>query len=221
MKKLSLFVSVIYVIAAVLFTVTFSIGLPIYVRGFYFAQIDTLELEELSGADRSEIKEAYNALMDYLVYPNAEFSTGVFKYSEEGKSHFEDCKSLFSLNASVLIASTVILLVTTALDKTKRLPLARRDLLAVAGGATLSTCTLFVLAIALDFERAFDIFHRLFFIGKDNWAFNPVTDEIINVLPVGFFANCAALIGAGIIAISLIFIVVGTVKKRKFHKVKF
>ena len=110
MKKLSLFVSVIYVIAAVLFTVSFSIGLPIHIRGFYFSQIDDLELEKASGATEDEIREAYNELLDYLVYPNAEFSTGVFEYSEEGKSHFEDCKDLFMLNFAVLIISAAFLL---------------------------------------------------------------------------------------------------------------
>ena len=38
------------------------------------------------------------------------------------------------------------------------------------------------------------MFHALFFPGKDNWLFNPYTDEIINILPQEFFMNCAILI---------------------------
>lgn len=214
MKKLSLFVSVIYVIAAVLFTVSFSIGLPIHIRDFYFSQIDDLELEKVSGATEDEIREAYNGLLDYLVYPNAEFSTGVFEYSEEGKSHFEDCKALFALDFAVLIISAAVLLCAEILDKTKKLVLARRDLCAVSGGVTLSLCTLLVTVVSTDFDTAFKVFHKILFAGKDNWYFDPRTDEIINVLPEEFFMSCAVLIGAGIVVISVIFIVAGLVKKR-------
>ncbi|MDE6591127.1 MAG: DUF1461 domain-containing protein, partial [Oscillospiraceae bacterium] len=47
---------------------------------------------------------------------------------------------------------------------------------------------------ALDFDRAFVIFHALFFPGKTNWLFDPRTDQIINILPQEFFRNCAILI---------------------------
>ena len=49
---------------------------------------------------------------------------------------------------------------------------------------------------ALDFSRAFTVFHAVFFPGKDNWLFNPATDEIILIMPERFFLNCALLIGA-------------------------
>ena len=47
---------------------------------------------------------------------------------------------------------------------------------------------------ALDFDRAFTIFHALFFPGKDNWIFDWRTDPIILFLPQAFFRNCALLI---------------------------
>ena len=57
--------------------------------------------------------------------------------------------------------------------------------------------------VALDFNSAFLVFHALFFAGKDNWLFDPATDEIIDALPEEFFMNCAILIGASLILISL------------------
>ncbi len=218
MKKLSLSVSVIYVLAVILFTVTFSIALPIYVRPFYFAHIDALELDVQSGFSKAQIKEAYNELLDYLTFPDAEFSTGDFRYSEDGKSHFADCKSLFLLNGTVLIISALFIAAAEILDKTKKLPLLRRDLSSIAGKTTLLICSALVLAVSLDFDRAFTVFHKLFFAGKDNWMFSYSKDEIIKVLPKEFFANCAILIGVGIIVSSVIFIVWGIVKKRIFTK---
>ena len=47
---------------------------------------------------------------------------------------------------------------------------------------------------ALDFDRAFVIFHRVFFPGKENWIFDWQTDPIILFLPQDFFRNCAILI---------------------------
>ena len=47
---------------------------------------------------------------------------------------------------------------------------------------------------ALDFDRAFTVFHTIFFPGKTNWLFDPDTDQIINILPETFFMDCAILI---------------------------
>ena len=58
---------------------------------------------------------------------------------------------------------------------------------------------MFVVVAALDtanFERAFVVFHQLFFPGKDNWVFDYRTDQIILILPMEFFRNCAILIVA-------------------------
>ena len=51
---------------------------------------------------------------------------------------------------------------------------------------------------ALDFDRAFTVFHKLFFPGKDNWIFYPSKDPVIKMLPAEFFRNCAIVILAGI-----------------------
>ena len=47
---------------------------------------------------------------------------------------------------------------------------------------------------ALDFDRAFVVFHALFFPGKTNWLFDWRADPIILLLPEVFFRNCAILI---------------------------
>ena len=60
--------------------------------------------------------------------------------------------------------------------------------------------TLILLAAALDFDRAFVVFHSVFFPGKDNWIFDWRTDPIILLLPQDFFRNCAILILALLLA---------------------
>ena len=55
---------------------------------------------------------------------------------------------------------------------------------------------------AIDFDRAFVIFHSIFFPGKTNWIFDWNADQIIRVLPREFFRNCAILIGGGLVTMA-------------------
>jgi integral membrane protein (TIGR01906 family) len=72
---------------------------------------------------------------------------------------------------------------------------------------------------AIDFEKAFEVFHKLFFPGKENWLFDPRVDEIINVMPFEFFRNCAILILSSVVIISVTFIIMG-IKAKKNEKSK-
>ena len=56
---------------------------------------------------------------------------------------------------------------------------------------------------ALDFDRAFVVFHSIFFPGKTNWVFDWYRDPIIRVLPQDFFRNCAILIGVGLVTMAV------------------
>ncbi len=198
--------------------ITFSIGLPIYFRPFYYIQIDTLGIEEYSGADRETIKEAYDELLDYLTIPGKEFSTGDFAYSEEGKSHFVDCKSLFDLNAYAFIISLIGFATLMILNKVGVFELWRPFGMNIAfssGAYTLGGFALIGGIVALDFDTAFTVFHKIFFPGKSNWLFNWYEDAIIRILPQDFFMNCAILIFASIILICLGCILSGIIEKYK------
>ena len=102
--------TIILCICTVLLTITFSIALPICARPFYYSHIEKYNLVEITGKTKEEIKVAYDQLLDYLTLPNKEFSTGDFAYSEEGKSHFSDCKDLFNFNFAVLFISLAIII---------------------------------------------------------------------------------------------------------------
>lgn len=110
---------IIFSISLCLFITTFSIDLPIFIRPFYYLQIEPLGLTE-SGFTKQRIKTAYNEVLDYLTLPYKEFSTGVMKYSDEGKDHFKDCKILFTLNTSVLLVSSVTVFTLLLLKRFKK-----------------------------------------------------------------------------------------------------
>lgn len=205
-------------IALAILILTASIGLPIYVRPFYYIQIDALNLVERTGYSYEVIKEAYDEVLDFCTIPWCEFGTGELLWSEEGASHFADCKGLFLLNGVALLISLAVVITLFVLHKKGIIELRRPlgfDVSFFSGLGLLSVFTILVLLVSLDFNSAFVIFHSLFFPGKDNWLFNPFTDQIINVMPTEFFMNCAILIASSIIICSLLFVAFGIVRKQK------
>ena len=199
MKKArpSVAVTVVLALAAALALFTGAVAAPILCRPFYYAHIGPLELTERTGLTREEIKTAFNEMLDYCLGETEEFSTGVLRWTESGKSHFTDVRRLFLLDLQVLCVSLGLLAALGLLLRRGRVrpaPLLGRGP-AFWAGAGLETVFLAVAALAaLDFDRAFVVFHALFFPGKDNWLFNPYEDQIINILPQVFFRNCAILI---------------------------
>ena len=183
-------------VLAALTLLTAAIAAPILCRPFYYAHIGPLELEERTGLTREEIKTAFDEMLDYCLGAG-EFSTGALRWSESGKAHFTDVRGLFLLDlwglagcAAALIAA---LLFARGTGRTPARPLGRGP--AFWAGAGLGGAFLLVGALAaLDFDRAFVVFHALFFPGKDNWLFDPRVDQIITILPQEFFRNCAILI---------------------------
>ena len=220
-KILSVIFTTLLGVATLLFIITFSIGLPIYCRFFYYLQIEPLNLVEETGRTYEQIKTAYDEMLNYLTLPGTTFSTGVFKFTEEGAAHFADCKGLFTLNTVTLIISTVIIVLTLILDKFKVIALYRIKGLSVTFFSAVSIFVIGIIlgvAVAIDFDSAFTVFHKVFFPGKDNWHFHPYYDQIITALPAEFFLNCAILIGASIILISVGIIIFQLIKKKRLSK---
>jgi integral membrane protein (TIGR01906 family) len=213
--------SVIFSIAVAILTITFSIGLPIYVRAFYYSHIPSIQEEFKTELDitieEDFIREAYDEVLDFLVLDGREFGTGQLPFSNEGKGHFEDCKVLFDLNRNALIISVVLIVCLLVLNRFGVIDLKKPrgfDLTFFSGVGTLTLFALLGLIVSMDFSAAFTVFHKIFFPGKDNWLFDPLTDPIILFMPQRFFMHCAILICASILVLSLALIVIGVIRKK-------
>lgn len=216
----NILLTILFGVAVFFFIITFSIGLPIYCRFFYYLQIEPLGLPQATGYDYQTIKEAFDQVMNFLTLPNQPFGTGVFSYTQSGMEHFVDCKVLFDLNAVVLAISGTITIVILVLRKLGKVQLERPFGMDVSFISALAIFVFFAILgglIAIDFDKAFIVFHHIFFPGKENWQFS-YADEIIKALPQQFFMNCAILIGASIIIISLFIIIFQLINKHKNKK---
>lgn len=212
MKKL---LSVIMSIAVAAALLSGSIAAPILVRGFYYAQIDALELEEVSGLSEAEIRNAYDEVLDYCTGKSDEFSAGVLPFSDEGASHFADCRKLFILDFEIFGVSLLLIATLTVYRRRRGLHefCGRSPAFWGAAGICGAICAAAALA-ATDFDRAFEVFHGIFFPGKDNWIFDPKLDPIIKLMPEAFFRNCAILIALLIALVSAI-IIISDLRKKK------
>ena len=175
-----------------------AIALPVLFRPFFYWHIQPLCLPELVELTVPEIKTAYREVMDYCVGLSDTFSAGSLPFSKSGAAHFADVRKLFLLDLWALAVSAILLVVL------KRICSGKRGCLlghtpgfwsAVGLGAGISVVGALA---ALDFNKAFLAFHRLFFPGKDNWFFDGRQDPVIYMLPKVFFRNCAILIFATI-----------------------
>lgn len=213
----------VFGVALAILALTFSIGLPIYVRPFYYMQIDALGIEEYSGFDRETIVEAFDDVMDYLTVPGNEFGTGELEYSEEGKSHFVDCKWLFDLNITAFIISLLTVITLIILEKKKIFTMCKPfgfNVMFSSGAFTLGLFAIIGALASINFSAAFTIFHMIFFPGKSNWLFDWNKDQIIRILPQEFFMNCAILILSSIIILTVGMVVAAIVMKNVEKKSK-
>lgn len=173
---------------------TGAIALPILCRPFFYMHIKPMNLGAMVGLTEEGVKTAYNEMMDYCTGVSNTFSAGQLPFSQEGASHFADVQKLFVLDLRVLAVSGVLLLTLLLWQRKKPVRLLGHTP-GFWGAIGLGVSFLVIGGLAaLDFGRAFVIFHKLFFPGKDNWLFDSRKDPIINMLPAEFFRNCAVLI---------------------------
>ncbi len=156
----------------------------------YTLDLDGLDIPAASGVPRAQALENYRAVMRYLSpFSKAEFTLPTLAFSPDGAAHFADCKAIFTgvyLAGAVCAALAALLVFTGALRDSRTLR--------VSGIATLALPAVLFAAVAVDFDRAFVLFHTLFFPGATNWIFDPRVDPVIEILPETFFLHCALLI---------------------------
>ena len=191
------FLAVLMAIVTALLLVSASVAVPLLCRPFYYAHIEPMGLVEYSGLSEEQICRAYDEMMDYCLGLREDFAVGDLWFSASGASHFEDVRTLFILDLWVLgISAAVLIGLFFRCYRTETRPYCFRGHgpgFWAATGLGVSFLAVGGLA-ALDFDRAFVVFHALFFPGKDNWMFDWREDPIILLLPQDFFRNCAILI---------------------------
>lgn len=206
--------SVIQAVLIGLVVLSGGIALPILLRPFFYWHIAPLHLTERVELSAEQIKTAYNEVLDFCIGLSDTFSAGTLPFSQSGADHFADVQKLFVLDLRVLVAAGILLIATVIVSRKKTLRLLGHTpgfWSAVGLGVSISAVGAWA---ATDFDRAFVVFHKLFFPGKDNWLFDGREDPVIYMLPEEFFRNCAIAILA-VILLSCAALVIWDFKTRK------
>ena len=191
-KSLSILLSVVLAV----FFLSAAIAFPILCRPFYYQQIHLLQLTERTGWSEQTIREAYDEVMDYLVF-DAPFGTGDLAWSEDGQAHFADCKILFQQDFVLLGGSAAALVLLALLGRRCGLRFYRFRGLGPAFWSAAAMGVVYLITAIwafCDFNSMFTVFHQVFFPGKTNWVFDARLDEIILILPEAFWARTGALV---------------------------
>ncbi|HBF0901054.1 TPA: TIGR01906 family membrane protein [Clostridioides difficile] len=191
----SICISIVIIVGVINFTVGF--------KQLYYFDIDYLNISELSGLSKDDIKLNYDYLIDYNLNKNvSEFKLPTLKSSPQGKIHFEEVRNIFqNINklAKLLLVVSLVGIILSVKNKNIKI-------LKTTSITLIIMPLLLTVPILLNFEKSFIIFHKLLF-RNDYWIFNPDLDPVINILPEEFFFHSGMMILILILLVSIVLFV--------------
>lgn len=169
---------------------TLAVCMALNFRPLYYMDIKLLKISETSGYSAEEIKQNYDALIDYNnLFFSGKLEFPTMKMSDSARIHFEDVKKVFTLfEIGMLVALPVAAAMIIIMHKRKSC-----GYLAMTAALTVGIPAVLGLLIALDWQSFFVRFHEIVF-RNDYWLFDPQEDPVITILPDAFFMHCAILI---------------------------
>lgn len=208
MKKIS---NLILAFLMSLFTITSIVKFTVVFKPLYYFDIKHLNIPILSGMSEEEIKLNYDYLIKYNTsYRDYEFNMPTLKSSIQGKIHFEEVRDVFKvLNKINIISGVISVLGIYIVLKKKEIKIIK-----YAGIISILIPIFLLIPITIQFEKSFEIFHRLIF-NNDYWIFDPSKDPVINMLPAEFFLHCGVVILTGILIFSSIILIIYKMLKNK------
>ncbi|HBF7914737.1 TPA: TIGR01906 family membrane protein [Clostridioides difficile] len=191
----SICISIVIIVGVINFTVGF--------KQLYYFDIDYLNISELSGLSKDDVKLNYDYLIDYNLNKNvSEFKLPTLKSSPQGKIHFEEVRNIFqNINklAKLLLVVSLVGIILSVKNKNIKI-------LKTTSITLIIMPLLLTVPILLNFEKSFIIFHKLLF-RNDYWIFNPDLDPVINILPEEFFFHSGMMILILILLVSIVLFV--------------
>lgn len=181
--------NVLLAIILTIFIFTLAVVLVLNSKWLYYIDITLLGMERRSGMNVAEIKANYDALIRYnqfwfrgeLVFPN-------LLMSRTGRIHFQEVKRILDVIQYLCIGSFVFLVIGMIRHRRRS-----KGYLKLAGIFSVAVPVILGILAALDWDRFFVVFHKIFF-RNNYWLFDSRTDPVILILPDAYFLHCAILI---------------------------
>ena len=221
-----------YLFAAclVLVILSQSIIFPTFFMPFFSWQYERLDVAATIQVEEDELMRVTGELLDYMrgnrpalydIYATVAGEERRF-FSDIEIRHMVDVLDLYNIAFTIrnvaffLGVGLVLAMVLLKYETLATLARCTREVL--IGFLTLTT--ILVALIAINFNRAFTIFHELFF-NNNYWILDARVDLLINMVPLSFFIHISIFIGALIVVSSGIIITASTLYLRSIPKTGF
>jgi integral membrane protein (TIGR01906 family) len=200
-----------------------SIAIPTFSKAFYTSQFKKNDTPRTVSMEMEELQRITWEMLDYmrgrrddLIIRGTVDGQEREIFNEREKDHMVDVYRLFDIGYRVRnIAFFLFFMIVFIMQllKYQTAYLMARCLREVLTGF-LSLAALLIIIIAVDFNRAFTLFHLIFF-NNDLWVLNPATDLLVNIVPQPFFTSISIFIGALAAGFSIACIVCASIYLRK------
>lgn len=206
------FLNTLAVIGLTLLVMIGALLMVTKIKSIYVYGEEVLHISEYSGVSRKVAMENYAYVIDYLNGDEKmKFELPSMDYSEDGAYHFYEVKQLIKLAERVEVILILILLPTILYLCIKE---KEYNFLKISGVSIIVFPVILAVLVSINFEKAFTIFHKLFFY-NDKWIFDPRTDPIIDILPEEFFAFCGIIILGIIIVTGILMCILHLIIRKK------
>ena len=211
-------------VCLLLIIVSQSIIFPTFFMPFFSWQYERLDVATTVQMEEEELMRVTRDLLDYMrgrreslvdVYGVVAGYERRF-FSDIEIRHMIDVLLLYNVAfmiRNIAFFVMVGLLLTMALVKYPVAAVAARCMREVLIGF-LSLTAILTVVIAINFERAFDTFHHIFF-NNDYWILDPRVDLLINMVPLGFFIHISIFIALLLLAKCAVVIIAASLYLRR------
>ena len=164
----------------------------------------------------AQMQANYDRIIEYSLFPWVrELHLETLPMSDAGAQHFAEAKDIFQLFVQGgLLALVVAVVLGSWLWRRHR----STGFLTAGALIALATPLMLAVPLAIDFDRAFVVFHEIAF-DNELWIFDPRTDPIIDYLPEALFMRNAFAILVVMIVLSVAAILVGRRLRRRVRPV--
>ena len=179
-----------------------SVILPVFSASFYINEFRKYDLAGAFKMTEPDLRLVVKNLLGFMAgfTPRLDIRVPVFGaerlfFNSREIFHMEDVRVLFTRGFTAMWAAAALLAGAGVYIFQKKYFYDAAKW--VLGTCVFLICSFGTLAavIAFNFERAFVIFHEVFFT-NDMWLLNPDTDLLINMLPQEFFISISGRIAA-------------------------
>ena len=213
------FIGLINAVCLLLVLLCASVEIPTFSPAFYSAEYDKYGIPDHIQVAKGDLMTVTGRLLAYMKgrAPDLVIVTAVSGvqrefFNQREKDHMVDVRNLIlggflirNCAAAVIVVSLIILI------------LARKRFLRAFAWAVsrvfigfLVITAVLAAIVAANFDRAFTVFHEMFF-NNSLWILNPDTDLLVNIVPLGFFMDISRTIVIIFIAFCAAAIVLSTV----------